>query len=69
MVVEENEEQIGGGCILGVWDTVDGGIFVPVSGMNVVVLRLILDRSGTEPPEGAGKMGASGKDFGMGRVR
>ena len=50
--------------LLGVWETNDGGIFVPVLGTNIVIHQQRLDGGGTEPPVGAGKMGMSGKDIG-----
>ena len=48
LVVEETAEEMGGG-LLGVWDTADGGIFIPVAGTNVVTLQQQLTNSGTEP--------------------
>ena len=55
--------------ILGVWYTADGCSFVQVLGTNVVVLRRKLAGVGIEPTDGAGKVGADGKDFGKGRSR
>ena len=52
--------------LLGIWDTTDGGLLVPIPGMNVVVLRQRLDGNGTEPPEVAGKMGTAVEDLGKG---
>ena len=52
--------------IIVVWNTTDGSLFVPVPGMNVVVLQLRLDGGGTEPEEGAGKMGKYVNDLGKG---
>ena len=38
MVVEEAEERRGGWGLLGLWETSDGSLFVPVPGTNIVVL-------------------------------
>ena len=56
--------------ILGLLDTADGWSFVQVLRANVFFLRRPLAGGGTEPTEGAGKMGTTGEDFGkVGSVR
>ena len=57
------DEGTYGEGILGVWDTTDSGIFVPVPEIKVVRQQQ-LACGGTEPPEGAGKMVTAGKDLG-----
>ena len=52
---------IDGEVLIGVWDTSDGVLFVPLPRTNVVVLQRRLARGGMEPLEGAGKMGTAGK--------
>ena len=55
--------------ILGVWNTTDNGYFVQVPGDHVVVLWQRMASGGTEPTEGAGKMGTADKDFGKGCIK
>ena len=74
VLAHDGEEETGAGCwgdgetdgevILGVWDTADGGSFIQVPGAIIVVLQKRLAGGGTETPEGAGKMGTAGEDFG-----
>ena len=44
-------------------DTADGGAFIQVIGTNAVVLQQRLAGGGTEPTEGAGKVGTTGEYF------
>ena len=50
--------------LLSIWETSDGGLFIPVLGTNVVFHWRRLSVGGTEPPEGAGGMGAADEDLG-----
>ena len=54
--------------LIRLWDTDDGGSFVQVLGVNVVVLQQQLNDGGTEPTEGTGKVGTTGEDFGKGGI-
>ena len=54
------------GGLLVVWYTDDGGYLVQLLWANVVLLRRELAGGGTEPTEGAGKMGTTGEYFGKG---
>ena len=63
-VVCWGDRGMGGEVILVVQDTVDGGSFVQGLGTNIVVLWRRLDGSGTEPTDGAGKVGTTSEDFG-----
>ena len=61
----QGEGGADGEDLLSVLYTTDGGILLLVLGINVVVnLRGFLC-SGTEPLEGAGKMGTADEDLGM----
>ena len=50
--------------VLSVWYTTDNGYFVQVLGTNVFIIQRQLDSGGTEPMEGAVKVGKSGEYFG-----
>ena len=58
------DRGIDGEVILGIWDTADGGLFVPLPGTNIFVRQQRLFGGGTEPLEGAGKTRKAGEDIG-----
>ena len=55
--------------LLGICESSDGGSFVKLLGVNLVVLLQQLAGDGTEPTEGAEKLATNGKDFGKGVSR
>ena len=73
---EEAKEVVGWGDkvengegILGIWDTANSGLFIPVFGTNLVAHWQRLADGGMECQEGAGKTGAAGKAIGKGGSR